>query len=90
MSTAGTTRGSSTLKDGCYAKIIKLSRASEPEIYETTRRFGTILENVSINTVTRRIDLDDGSLTENTRASYPITHIPNIVRSGMGGIPPTS
>ena len=72
---------------GCYAKVIKLSRASEPEIYETTRRFGTILENVSINTVTRRIDLDDGSLTENTRASYPITHIPNIVRSGMGRHP---
>jgi phosphoenolpyruvate carboxykinase (ATP) len=72
---------------GCYAKIIKLSRESEPEIYETTRRFGTILENVAIDTNSRRIDLDDDSFTENTRASYPVTHIPNIVRSGTGGHP---
>jgi len=72
---------------GCYAKIINLSKESEPEIYETTRRFGTILENVAIDTISRRIDLDDDSFTENTRASYPITHIPNIVRSGQGGHP---
>ncbi len=70
---------------GCYAKVIRLSHEGEPEIYETTRRFGTILENVTIDTRTRRIDLDDSSLTENTRAAYPITHIPNMTRAGMGG-----
>jgi phosphoenolpyruvate carboxykinase (ATP) len=80
-------RGVFNFEGGCYAKIIKLSREAEPEIFETTRRFGTILENVAIDTLSRRIDLDDDSFTENTRASYPITHIPNIVRSGMGGHP---
>ncbi len=72
---------------GCYAKAIRLSAESEPEIYNTTRRFGTILENVSLDTSTGRIDLDDDSLTENTRAAYPITHIPNIVREGIAGHP---
>jgi phosphoenolpyruvate carboxykinase (ATP) len=74
---------------GCYAKVIRLSRESEPEIYECTRRFGTILENVALNPATRRVDLNDASITENTRASYPLTHIPNIVRSGMAGHPRT-
>jgi len=74
---------------GCYAKVIKLSKESEPEIYECTRRFGTILENVIINSATRRIDLDDESLTENTRASYPLTHLPNIVKSKQAGHPRT-
>jgi len=72
---------------GCYAKVIHLSPESEPEIYETTRRFGTILENVAYDPITRRINLDDASLTENTRAAYPITHIPNIQRGGMAGHP---
>ncbi|MFC1494463.1 phosphoenolpyruvate carboxykinase [Thermodesulfobacteriota bacterium] len=72
---------------GCYAKVIRLSKEAEPEIYECTRRFGTILENVTMNSATRRIDLDDDSLTENTRASYPIKHLPNIVESGMAGHP---
>jgi len=72
---------------GCYAKVIKLSKESEPEIYETTRKFGTILENVSFDKVTRRLDLDDDSLTENTRAAYPISHIPNARRESMGGHP---
>lgn len=80
-------KGVFNFEGGCYAKIINLSRESEPEIYETTRRFGTILENVAIDTISRRIDLNDDSFTENTRASYPITHIPNIVRSGTGGHP---
>ncbi len=80
-------QGVFNFEGGCYAKIIKLAKDSEPEIYETTRRFGTILENVAIDTVSRRIDLDDDSFTENTRASYPISHIPNLVRSGMGGHP---
>lgn len=72
---------------GCYAKVIRLSPEGEPEIYQTTRRFGTILENVGIDTQTRRLDLDDGSLTENTRAAYPISHIPNATRDGRGGHP---
>jgi len=72
---------------GCYAKVIKLSPEAEPEIYDTTRRFGTILENVGIDMTTRRVDLDDGSLTENTRAAYPISHIPNASRDGKGGHP---
>ncbi len=72
---------------GCYAKTIRLSPEAEPEIYETTRRFGTILENVGIDTNTRRVDLNDGSLTENTRAAYPISHIPNATRDGRGGHP---
>ncbi|MCP4632729.1 MAG: phosphoenolpyruvate carboxykinase (ATP) [candidate division Zixibacteria bacterium] len=72
---------------GCYAKVIRLSKQSEPEIYSTTRRFGTILENVAINPVTRRLDLNDDSLTENTRAAYPLTHIPNAVRESMAGHP---
>lgn len=62
---------------GCYAKIIKLSEEAEPEIFNTTRKFGTILENVAIDPWTRRLDLNDDSLTENTRAAYPLEHIPN-------------
>lgn len=72
---------------GCYAKVIRLSKEAEPEIYETTRRFGTILENVAIDPYTRRIDLYDSSFTENTRASYPITHLEHIVPEGKGGHP---
>lgn len=74
---------------GCYAKVIRLSPEAEPQIYQTTRMFGTILENVAIDPATRRIDLDDDSLTENTRAAYPISHIPNAIRSGRGGHPKT-
>ncbi|MDM8563087.1 phosphoenolpyruvate carboxykinase (ATP), partial [Candidatus Marithioploca araucensis] len=72
---------------GCYAKLINLSPEAEPEIYETTRRFGTLLENVPITADTRRINLMDATLTENTRGSYPISHIPNVTRNGMGGQP---
>ena len=72
---------------GCYAKVIKLSREAEPQIYETTRRFGTILENVVVNPDTRALDLDDASLTENTRGSYPISFIDNAEMSGKGGHP---
>ncbi|BAT71793.1 phosphoenolpyruvate carboxykinase (ATP) [Thermosulfidibacter takaii ABI70S6] len=75
------------LEGGCYAKVIRLSKESEPDIYECTRKFGTILENVAIDPRTRRIDLNDDSLTENTRASYPITHLPRIVREGVAGHP---
>src|SRR6187402_66960 len=72
---------------GCYAKVIKLSKEAEPQIYETTRRFGTILENVVIDPELRTLDLDDASLTENTRGSYPITFIDNAELSGLGGHP---
>ncbi|MBT5664106.1 MAG: phosphoenolpyruvate carboxykinase (ATP), partial [Rhodospirillaceae bacterium] len=72
---------------GCYAKVINLSLEAEPEIYATTKRFGTVLENVVLNPDTRAPDFDDGSLAENSRASYPIDFIPNIVPSGMGGQP---
>lgn len=72
---------------GCYAKVIRLDPQGEPEIYQTTRRFGTILENVAYHAETRHIDLNDDSLTENTRASYPITHIPNADPAGVGGHP---
>lgn len=66
-------------ENGCYAKVIRLSAEAEPEIYECTRRFGTILENVSFDKKSRFLDLDDESLTENTRASYPMDFIPNSV-----------
>jgi phosphoenolpyruvate carboxykinase (ATP) len=72
---------------GCYAKMIRLSQEAEPQIYETTRRFGTLLENVAMDSVTRELDLDDASLTENTRGAYPIDFINNSVASGMGGHP---
>ena len=80
-------RGVFNFEGGCYAKMIKLSAEAEPQIYATTRRFGTVLENVSIDAVTRRLDLDDDSLTENTRGAYPIEYIENSVPSGVGGHP---
>jgi phosphoenolpyruvate carboxykinase (ATP) len=82
-----TDRGVFNFEGGCYAKVIRLSREGEPQIYACTRKFGTILENVSIDATTRRINLDDDSLTENTRAAYPLTHLDNIEPSGMGGHP---
>lgn len=72
---------------GCYAKVINLSPTAEPEIYATTHRFGTVLENVALDSRTRLLDLDDDSLTENTRAAYPITHIANADPRGVGGHP---
>ncbi|HML22480.1 MAG TPA: phosphoenolpyruvate carboxykinase (ATP) [Aggregatilinea sp.] len=72
---------------GCYAKVIRLSATAEPEIYAATRRFGTILENVGYDPVTRRVDLNDASITENTRASYPLDYIANAVEDKRGGHP---
>ena len=72
---------------GCYAKVIHLSREAEPEIYATTGRFGTILENVVLDPMTGRLDLDDDRYTENTRASYPLDFIPNASASGRGSQP---
>jgi phosphoenolpyruvate carboxykinase (ATP) len=72
---------------GCYAKVIGLSQTAEPQIYSCTHRFGTILENVIYDPVTRLIDLDDDERTENTRASYPLEFIDNAVVSKRGGHP---
>ncbi len=72
---------------GCYAKVIRLSPTAEPQIYACTRRFGTILENVTLEGVTRDIDLDDETVTENTRASYPLHFIDNAKEDGRGGHP---
>jgi phosphoenolpyruvate carboxykinase (ATP) len=72
---------------GCYAKVIGLSESAEPEIYATTKMFGTILENVPFDPVTRLIDLDDDTLTENTRASYPLEFIANAVPEKKAGHP---
>ncbi|MEW5829206.1 MAG: phosphoenolpyruvate carboxykinase (ATP), partial [Chloroflexota bacterium] len=74
-------------EDGCYAKVIQLSPTAEPEIYAATRRFGTILENVVFDPITRLIDLDSDELTENTRASYPLSFIDNAVPEKKAGHP---
>jgi len=72
---------------GCYAKLIKLSEEAEPEIFATTKRFGTVVENVVMDEKTRTLDLDDNSLAENTRAAYPIEFIPNASEHNRGGKP---
>ncbi len=72
---------------GCYAKMIRLSAEAEPEIHATTRRFGTVLENVVVDPVTRELDLDDPSLAENSRGAYPIDFIPNSSDDNMGPLP---
>jgi phosphoenolpyruvate carboxykinase (ATP) len=80
-------KGVFNFEAGCYAKVIRLSEEAEPLIYACTRKFGTILENVAIDAETRQVDLDDGTLTENTRASYPIRFIKNAVPTGTAGHP---
>ena len=72
---------------GCYAKMIRLSAEAEPEIFATTKRFGTVLENVVIDPETRQLDLDDSSLAENSRGSYPIEFIPNASHDNLGPVP---
>jgi phosphoenolpyruvate carboxykinase (ATP) len=80
-------RGVFNFEGGCYAKVIRLSAEAEPQIHAATRRFGTVLENVVVDLSTRAVDLDDGSLTENTRASYPIGFIDGSVATGTAGHP---
>ena len=80
-------RGVFNFEGGCYAKTIRLSADAEPQIYATTRRFGTVLENVVIDPDARTLDLDDDRFTENTRAAYPISFISNAVPSGQGPHP---
>jgi len=72
---------------GCYAKVINLTPESEPEIYRTTQMFGTVLENVVLDPATKAVRFDDQSITENTRASYPLHYIRNFVEGGRGGHP---
>jgi phosphoenolpyruvate carboxykinase (ATP) len=72
---------------GCYAKTIRLSSMYEPDIFATTKRFGTILENVDIDPVTRTLDLDSERITENTRAAYPLDFIGNADPTGIAGTP---
>jgi phosphoenolpyruvate carboxykinase (ATP) len=72
---------------GCYAKMIRLSPEAEPEIYATTKRFGTVLENVVVDPVTRELDFDDNKYAENTRGAYPIDFIPNSSEANMGPVP---
>ena len=79
--------GTFNFEGGCYAKVINLSPEGEPDIYRTTQLFGTILENVVLNEPTRTVDFANQSITENTRASYPLPYIRNHVPSGRGGHP---
>jgi len=76
------------LEGGCYAKTVKLSAAAEPEIFAATRRFGTVLENVVLDG-NGKPSFDDVSLTENTRAAYPLTVLPRVAAGGVGGVPKT-
>jgi phosphoenolpyruvate carboxykinase (ATP) len=80
-------RGIFNFEGGCYAKVINLSPTAEPEIYATITRFGTVLENVVLDAVSRMPDVDDASLTENTRACYPLDFIPNADPQGMAPHP---
>jgi phosphoenolpyruvate carboxykinase (ATP) len=81
-----TDRGIFNFEGGCYAKAVKLSPEGEPEIYATTRMFGTVLENCIVDEK-RRVDFDDISITENTRISYPLHYIANFVPEAQGGHP---
>jgi len=80
-------RGIFNFEGGCYAKVIKLSKEAEPQIWDASRRFGTILENVVLDPDTREMDLDDQTYTENTRSSYPLSFVPNAIPSGQAGHP---
>jgi len=82
-----TDSGIFNFENGCYAKVINLSADAEPEIFACTKKFGTILENVVFDPTSRELDLDDESLTENTRASYPLEYIANSVPEKMAGHP---
>jgi phosphoenolpyruvate carboxykinase (ATP) len=79
--------GTFNFEGGCYAKVINLSPENEPDIYQTTQMFGTVLENVVLNEPSRTVDFANQSITENTRASYPLHYIKNHVPSGRGGHP---
>ncbi|HXE80369.1 MAG TPA: phosphoenolpyruvate carboxykinase (ATP) [Vicinamibacterales bacterium] len=82
-------RGVFNFEGGCYAKMIRLSAAAEPQIYAATSRFGAVLENVVLDSRTGRPDFEDSSLTENTRGAYPLSYIDHHVPGGQGGHPRT-
>ena len=72
---------------GCYAKTIRLSQAAEPDIWCAVHSFGTVLENVKVDADTRQLDLDDASITENTRAAYSLAALSGASLSSTGGVP---
>ena len=80
-------RGVFNFEGGCYAKVIRLRPDTEPEIYRATQMFGTVLENVVLDPVTHAVNFDADTITENTRACYPIEAIPNHAPGGAGGHP---
>jgi phosphoenolpyruvate carboxykinase (ATP) len=80
-------KGVFNFEGGCYAKVIRLSKEEEPAIFSATQRFATVLENVTLDPVTREPDFDDESLTENTRAAYPLDYIANASKTGLAGHP---
>ena len=81
--------GVANIEGGCYAKTVKLSASAEPEIYAAARSFGTVLENVVLNSETAEPDFDDTSLTENTRAAYPLEALEHVAPGGTGATPKT-
>ena len=82
-------RGIYNFEGGCYAKVIRLSPEAEPQIFAASNRFATVLENVVMDDQTRRVDFDNGTLTENTRSAYPIEAIANASLAGVAAIPST-
>ena len=82
---AGRETGVFNFEGGCYAKVIRLRREAEPQIWDATHRFGAVLENVVLDPTRGELDLDDGSLTENTRSCYPLEFIPNAVPERRAG-----
>jgi phosphoenolpyruvate carboxykinase (ATP) len=83
-------RGTFNFEGGCYAKTINLREEAEPEIFATTRNFGTVIENMVYDPETLELDFDDDSLTANTRCAYPMEQIPNASATGLAGIRRTS
>lgn len=90
MSMAGQPRGVFNFEDGSYAKAINLSKEAEPQIYNAVRRFTTVIENVIVDQETRELNFNDDSLTENTRAAFPMSFVgDNVSKDGMADIPAT-
>jgi phosphoenolpyruvate carboxykinase (ATP) len=79
--------GTFNFEGGCYAKTINLSAEAEPEIYATTHKFATVVENMVYDPETLELDFADKSLTENTRCAYPLEYISNASATGLGGMP---
>jgi len=80
-------RGTFNFEGGCYAKTINLSRDAEPEIFDTTSKFGTVIENMVFDPETKELDFEDDSLTANMRCAYPLHYISNASKTGVGGHP---